>query len=344
MPDMLRRRAEMALKPEVAVPFRPAQGSTPSMHAGTTPPNPGGSSTMDDNQRSEIAPTAGSHDAGCCSARPAPRRRPPSSPRAAMTTTLVDSDDGGRRPTTTGGAATTAGGSATTSGGSATTTGAGSTDLATLLGIDAASAGKGKTIELGAVLALTGNGSFYGKTMSRGIDLAAKHIEAARRPDVQVSYMDHKSGDPRPACRRSPSSAPRRPGQVRLLRRRHRGDARRHRSSTRCSRFDGGGGTGIIAQGKPFFWGTRAITPERPDAGPVQVDQGGVPRRQDRRRRRLGPRRADNNEGTKADSSRRSTAGGYEFNGLYELVPIGDQDFSRCCRRSRPTSPTSCCS
>ena len=49
---------------------------------------------------------------------------------------------------------------------------------------------------MGAVLALTGNGSFYGKTMSRGIDLAVKHIKAAGGPDIKVVYKDHKSGDP----------------------------------------------------------------------------------------------------------------------------------------------------
>ena len=68
--------------------------------------------------------------------------------------------------------------------------------LATLLEIDPASAGKGKTIDLGAVLALTGTGSFYGKTMSRGLDLAAKHIAELGGPTFKYAYLDHKSGDP----------------------------------------------------------------------------------------------------------------------------------------------------
>src|SRR6185436_19389798 len=55
--------------------------------------------------------------------------------------------------------------------------------------------GGGKTWQMGSVLALTGNGSFYGKTMSRGIDLAVKHIKAAGGPDIKVTYWDHKSGD-----------------------------------------------------------------------------------------------------------------------------------------------------
>src|SRR5690242_4668758 len=80
--------------------------------------------------------------------------------------------------TASGGSATTAsGGAATTaaSGGAATTAASGGSSgavptvdqLGALLGVDAATAGKGMTVPAGAVLALTGTGSFYGKTMSR---------------------------------------------------------------------------------------------------------------------------------------------------------------------------------
>ena len=52
------------------------------------------------------------------------------------------------------------------------------------------------TFRMGAVLALTGNGSYYGKTMTNGIELAVKHIKAAGGPTFEVAYKDHKSGDP----------------------------------------------------------------------------------------------------------------------------------------------------
>ena len=52
------------------------------------------------------------------------------------------------------------------------------------------------------MLALTGSGSFYGKTMSRGLDLAAKHIEAAGGPTFNYTYIDHKSGDAAAGVRR----------------------------------------------------------------------------------------------------------------------------------------------
>src|SRR5688500_5356134 len=75
---------------------------------------------------------------------------------------------------------TSAAPAATTTAASAGSTPAGADgDLASMLGVDAANAGGDITIDLGAVLALTGPGSFYGKTMSRGLDLAAAQIKAA---------------------------------------------------------------------------------------------------------------------------------------------------------------------
>jgi hypothetical protein len=54
--------------------------------------------------------------------------------------------------------ATTAGGGGSSSAGDV------GTQLAKLLNIDKATAGAGMTFQMGNVLALTGNGSFYGKT------------------------------------------------------------------------------------------------------------------------------------------------------------------------------------
>ena len=232
-------------------------------------------------------PTAGSHDGGCCWVRPVRPGRPRSSPHAATTTTTRPRPPPVHRQRPPGGSATTAGGSATTAGGSATTAGAGSTDLATLLEIDPASAGKGKTIDLGAVLALTGTGSFYGKTMSRGLDLAAKHIEAAGGP-TSSHLLDHKSGDP-PAGVQAMAELviEGRPGQVRVLRRRHHGDAAIGDGSTRCSRSTAAVGPGSPPRASPS---SGAPGPSRPTTRcrAVQVDQGGLPGRQDGRRRAAG--------------------------------------------------------
>ncbi|MBJ7368789.1 MAG: hypothetical protein JHC65_10070, partial [Ilumatobacteraceae bacterium] len=50
--------------------------------------------------------------------------------------------------------------------------------------------------DIGAVLALTGPGSFYGDTMTKGIDTAVKAIKDAGGPSFTVTTWDHKSGDP----------------------------------------------------------------------------------------------------------------------------------------------------
>jgi len=56
--------------------------------------------------------------------------------------------------------------------------------------------GTGIKYDIGAVLALTGTGSFYGDTMSKGTNLAVKHIKAAGGPNLHIIYKDHKSGNP----------------------------------------------------------------------------------------------------------------------------------------------------
>src|SRR5438105_4840621 len=85
--------------------------------------------------------------------------------------------------------------SGTTAAGSSTSSGNVGDRLKKLLNVDPANAGQNVNFTMGAVLALSGTGSFYGKTMSRGIDLAVKHIQAAGGPKISVVYKDHKSGD-----------------------------------------------------------------------------------------------------------------------------------------------------
>ena len=188
------------------------------------------------------------------------------------------------------------------------------------------------------MLALTGTGSFYGKTMSRGLDLAAKHIAELGGPTFKYTYLDHKSGDPAAGVQAMAELVSK---GIQAKFASYGDDITAMLSSTienKVFTFDGGGGTGITAQNKPFFWGTRAITPNdpmpglfkwtkeaHPDAktvGVVQWDLG-----------------ADNNKGTKDDVVAKLAAGGYEFNGLYELVPIGGQDFSQVLPKVKANEP-----
>lgn len=133
-----------------------------------------------------------------------------------------------------------------------------------------AKAGQGKTWKLGAVLPLSGSGSFYGKVMKEGVELAVKHIREAGGPDIQVSYKDHKSGNPEAGAQAT----------------REFGAAGHHAvlgsyladfgamlpglERYKMLSLDGGGGTGIFFQGKPFFWGTRGITPDDSFPGTYQ--------------------------------------------------------------------------
>ena len=137
----------------------------------------------------------------------------------------------------------------------------------TLLGIDEASAGKGQTIELGAVLALTGTGSFYGKTMSRGLDLAAKHIEELGGPTFKYTYLDHKSGDAAAGVQAMAEIVSK---KIQAKFASYADDLGAMLTSTAENKMftlDGGGGTSIFGQGQPYFWGTRAITPNDPMPG-----------------------------------------------------------------------------
>jgi branched-chain amino acid transport system substrate-binding protein len=135
------------------------------------------------------------------------------------------------------------------------------TQLASMLKIDAATSGKGMPFKMGSVLALTGSGSFYGKTMSRGIDLALEHIKAAGGPDIQVKYYDHKSGDAAAGQQAitelgSAGYPAKLASYVDDL-----GAMLAGTAQYKMFTLDGGGGTSIFGQAQPFFWGTG---PSRP--------------------------------------------------------------------------------
>jgi branched-chain amino acid transport system substrate-binding protein len=211
-------------------------------------------------------------------------------------------------------------------------------DWATMLALDEASAGKGKTIELGAVLALTGTGSFYGKTMTRGLELAAKHIEAAGGPKFNYTILDHKSGDA-PAGVQAMSELTSKGIQAKFAS--YVDDLGAMLSATAESKMftlDGGGGTSTFGQAQPYFWGTRAITPNDPMPGLFTWLKETYPDKKS-----VGFVGWDigepNNTNVKEDILAKIEAGGLEFNGLYELVPVGGQDFSQVLPKIKDNEP-----
>jgi branched-chain amino acid transport system substrate-binding protein len=289
---------------------------------------------MDDKDRSETVPEGG-----------LTRRRmlfgAAGAVGAAAFLAACGGDDDSSSATTAGASATTAAGAtATTAGGAATTSGgsAAGGDLVALLGVEEASAGKGKTIDLAAVLALTGTGSFYGKTMSRGLDLAAKHIVELGGPKFTYTYLDHKSGDATAGVQAMAEIVSK---GIQAKFASYADDIGAMLSSTAENKvftLDGGGGTAIFAQGKPYFWGTRAITPNDPMPGLFKWTKTTYPDA-----KTVGVVQWDigepNNTITKDDVLAKIAAGGYQFNNLYELVPIGGQDFSQVLPKIKDNEP-----
>ena len=256
---------------------------------------------------------------------------------AAFGPSILAACGGDNKSSSGGGATTAAGGSATTAAGG----GGASADVASvqkLLNIDAATAGKDLTLDVGAVLALTGTGSFYGKTMSRGLDLGAEHIQAMGGPKFNYIYIDHKSGD---------AAA----GKQAITELGSKGVPAKFASYAddlgvmlegtaqyKIFTLDGGGGTSIFAQNKPYFWGTRAITPNDTLPGLFKYTKEALPNA-----KTVGLVGWDVGEPSngivKADILKKITDGGYTHNGLYELVPVGNQDFSQVIPKIKANEP-----
>jgi ABC-type branched-subunit amino acid transport system substrate-binding protein len=191
---------------------------------------------------------------------------------------------------------------------------------------------------MGAVLALSGNGSFYGKTMSRGIDLAVKHIAAAGGPTISVSYKDHKSGDPQAGVNAvtelGTSGYPAKLASY--------GDdigamlpgTQQYKIFT----FDGGGGTGITYQKEDYFYGCRAITPNDTFPGMFQWVKQAYPNAKS-----VGAAGWDvgsaNNQAGQAAYEAAAKAAGFTPNGLFELFPPNTSDFAQVLPKVKANEP-----
>jgi len=69
-----------------------------------------------------------------------------------------------------------------------------SSPLNEIFGPGGEAAGAGMDFSDGMMLAITGQGSFFGKVMSRGAKLAAEQIAQAGGPNFKISIADHQSG------------------------------------------------------------------------------------------------------------------------------------------------------
>jgi ABC-type branched-subunit amino acid transport system substrate-binding protein len=127
--------------------------------------------------------------------------------------------------------------------------------------VDAKSSGRGQTFDVGVTVALSGGGSVWGSVQLKGAQLAAKQIAQLGGPTFNIISGDNQSGAPAAGVKaakklvaaHSPMGLTSYVADVGSM----LPDIAKHKMLS----LDGGGGTSLFAQGAPYFWGSRAITP-----------------------------------------------------------------------------------
>ena len=235
--------------------------------------------------------------------------------------------------------------SGTTAAGSAGTTAAASgggdvgKELLDALGIKSTEKlGGGNSWTIGSVLAITGNGSFYGKTMGRGMDLAVKHIKAAGGPDIKIIYKDHKSGEPQAGVQAMTELGT---AGVPAKLASYGDDILAMLPLTqqyKCLTLDGGGGNGGAGQSQDFFWGTRALTAIDPIPGMLKYLADAFPDA-----KTIGTYGWDlgakNNDDYKTIFTKALQGSKFTLNGLWELAPPNSTDFANVLTKIKANQP-----
>lgn len=210
-------------------------------------------------------------------------------------------------------------------------------DIAELTGADTDCLGGGQTIPVGIVVALTGQGAFYGKAQVQGAQLAAAQIEAAGGPTFDLVVKDHKSADAQAGVQ-----AVRELGEagVRFDMQSYQGifgagiaGVEQYQMLT----LDGGGGIGGPILGSPYFYGSRVTLPEGRDPVGAKYIAEAFPEvatafivQPD-----LGP---ENNDSYIQGQEDALGAEGIEVIGT-EITPIGTTDFSGVVTKLNSTKP-----
>lgn len=202
--------------------------------------------------------------------------------------------------------------------------------------IDPKFSGKGMKYDLGLVLAFTGPGAFFGRTMSAGAKLAVKHIEELGGPSFNLISKDHKSGDPQAGVQSIKELGF---AKVPAKLASYIDDLGAMLPGTeqyKMFTFDGGGGTSTFGQGKPYFWGTRAITPNDTWPGAIKFikEEFKNVKKVSSVNWDLGPLNKINSD----DLQKRLTAGGLQM-GIYEVAKIGATDYSAALQKIKSDKP-----
>jgi ABC-type branched-subunit amino acid transport system substrate-binding protein len=152
-------------------------------------------------------------------------------------------------------------------------------DIAKFIGpIDAKHAGAGLAYDLGAVLPLTGPGAFYGRVQASGVKLAVAHIAALGGPNFNVIYKDGKGGDPQAGVQVTRELGLANVPAMLASYAADLGSMLTGIAQYKIFTLDGGGGTSLFAQGKPYFYGALAITPNDAMPGVARFIHEAMPR------------------------------------------------------------------
>ena len=130
-----------------------------------------------------------------------------------------------------------------------------------LLDVDPKFAGKGQTYDVGVLIPLTGPGAIYGSHQTDIFKIAAHDIAALGGPTLNMIYKDNKSGDPQAGVQAMRELGAAKVPMMLSSYTADLGAALPGIEEYKIFTIDGTGGTSLYAQGKPYFWGAIAITP-----------------------------------------------------------------------------------
>ncbi len=139
--------------------------------------------------------------------------------------------------------------------------------LTAIFGPGGKEGGSGVTLSAGMLLAMTGQGSFFGKVMSQGAKLAASQIKGADGMTYDIHIADHKSGDVPTALSGTRQLVTQ--SSIKILQTSYGAPSEAIVpliAQNKLLSFNGGGSSpGQV--GKPFLWQTRMIFGDDPCPG-----------------------------------------------------------------------------
>ena len=201
-------------------------------------------------------------------------------------------------------------------------------NLLTLLGISPEDSLAGETLNLGAVLPLSGGGEkAYGKSMTEGLNLAVEEIAASGGPTMNFEIKDNGTADPQKSVTAINELGTAGVPAILSSLVNSFGAMNEGVNKYQILALDGGGGTATWNKGAPYFYGTRAVSPDDSLAGLAQYLKATYPDKKtwSAVTWQLDPKL---NESDKQAAIKALDAAGLEFSGTYEYVPFGGQDFA----------------